>query len=146
MDASSLAQELIKNLYISNYESLDKVVPGLLRPGDVIVKCAQELPDPISPNHIIVNWDIQDVPNQLLTPYIYSLVNLIISYLDSGKKVLVYCHMGISRSATLVAAVMMKKLGITSDEAIYLVSQKRPIINPNNGFRKQLKALNFYFK
>lgn len=145
MDAS-LAQELIKNLYISNYESLDAVIASGLRYGDVIVKCAKELPDPTSTKHIIVSWDIDDVPQQILTPYIYNLVDLIISYLNAGKRVLVYCHMGISRSATLAAAVLMKKLNITSDEAIYLISQKRPIVNPNSGFREQLKALNFYFK
>jgi hypothetical protein len=47
--------------------------------------------------------------------------------------------MGISRSATVVAAYLMFRHGLTPDEAITWLRICRPIINPNSGFREQLQ-------
>ena len=50
--------------------------------------------------------------------------------------VLVHCYAGISRSATVVIAYLMKKREIGHRQAISLVSQYRPQINPNPGLDK----------
>ena len=49
-----------------------------------------------------------------------------------------HCMAGVSRSATLVIAYIMKKYKMSLDEAKKLVEAKRPFINPNPGFIKQL--------
>lgn len=46
---------------------------------------------------------------------------------------------GVSRSATLVIAYMMKRYRLSLKEAEQLVRSKRPFINPNPGFMKQLQ-------
>ena len=46
--------------------------------------------------------------------------------------------MGISRSATLVIAYLIKKNLIGAREALKYVEEKRSIVFPNNGFLKQL--------
>uniref|UniRef100_A0A3Q3QBE5 Dual specificity protein phosphatase n=2 Tax=Monopterus albus TaxID=43700 RepID=A0A3Q3QBE5_MONAL len=61
--------------------------------------------------------------------------------LSSGGKVLVHCHVGVSRSATLVLAYLMLKQNLTLVEAICAVKDKRGII-PNRGFLRQLIKLN----
>jgi len=50
--------------------------------------------------------------------------------------VLVHCHMGVSRSATVVIAYLMKYFHMTHREAYNFVKKKRSVINPNEGFRK----------
>jgi hypothetical protein len=54
--------------------------------------------------------------------------------------VLVHCHEGISRSATVVIAYLMWKYSMPMDDAYALVSRARPLIRPNIGFQEQLSV------
>ncbi|KAM8885539.1 dual specificity protein phosphatase 26-like [Spinachia spinachia] len=60
--------------------------------------------------------------------------------LSRGGKVLVHCHVGVSRSATLVLAYLMLKQDLTLVEAICAVKDNRGVI-PNRGFLRQLIRL-----
>lgn len=60
---------------------------------------------------------------------------------QADKVVLVHCAAGISRSATLVIAHLMLRNKWTYAEAHAHVQRCRPIITPNDGFVKALKAL-----
>ncbi|XP_029998787.1 dual specificity protein phosphatase 26-like [Sphaeramia orbicularis] len=62
------------------------------------------------------------------------------SALSRGGTVLVHCHVGVSRSATLVLAYLMLKQHLTLVEAICAVKENRGII-PNRGFLRQLIKL-----
>lgn len=55
-----------------------------------------------------------------------------------SNKVYVHCVAGISRSASLVIAYIMKTRSMNYSEAFDLVSSKRRVIDPNEGFVKQL--------
>jgi protein-tyrosine phosphatase len=44
-----------------------------------------------------------------------------------GLKVLVHCHAGRSRSVSVVARYLMESMGITAEEALALIQQKRGI-------------------
>lgn len=55
-----------------------------------------------------------------------------------SNKVYVHCVAGISRSATLVIAYVMKTRSMNYNEAFDLVYQKRRVIEPNEGFVRQL--------
>ena len=60
---------------------------------------------------------------------------------DGAKKgyaTLVHCAAGISRSATICIAYMIKQQGMGADEALEYVRSRRPIVCPNAGFRDQL--------
>ena len=46
--------------------------------------------------------------------------------------------MGISRSATVVAAYLTFRHGLTPDQAISWIRLQRPIVHPNPGFQEQL--------
>lgn len=58
------------------------------------------------------------------------------------NKVYVHCVAGISRSASLVIAYVMKTRSMNYTEAYDLVSQKRRIVDPNEGFVRQLVLYN----
>ncbi|GBL76593.1 Protein phosphatase Slingshot [Araneus ventricosus] len=58
---------------------------------------------------------------------------------DEGSKVLVHCKMGISRSASVVIAYVMKAYDWDLQRALEFVKTKRGCIKPNSGFLKQLE-------
>ncbi|KRX94045.1 Dual specificity protein phosphatase 12 [Trichinella pseudospiralis] len=65
------------------------------------------------------------------------------SAIQSKENILVHCQEGISRSATVVAAYLMKKYSIDENEALRRIQAVRSIVRPNIGFMKQL---NLFFK
>jgi len=57
--------------------------------------------------------------------------------LSSGS-ILVHCAAGVSRSASLTVAYVMKQMGLSYEQALELVMKKR-WVSPNQGFEQQLK-------
>jgi hypothetical protein len=56
-------------------------------------------------------------------------------------KLFVHCEVGVSRSATLVTALLMKTEGLSFFEAVSEVRSKRNQVLPNIGFASQLQRL-----
>eukprot|EP01064_Diplonema_japonicum_P032541 TRINITY_DN6146_c2_g1_i1.p1 TRINITY_DN6146_c2_g1~~TRINITY_DN6146_c2_g1_i1.p1 ORF type:complete len:282 (+),score=32.36 TRINITY_DN6146_c2_g1_i1:363-1208(+) len=71
-----------------------------------------------------------------------------LSYLDDARAangvVLVHCRQGISRSATIIIAYLMRMLQIPYKLAKDLVWRRRPVINPNLGFVAALESYQEY--
>ncbi|CAD8166101.1 unnamed protein product [Paramecium octaurelia] len=65
-------------------------------------------------------------------------ITQIIEGLKRGS-VLVHCAAGVSRSASVVIAYLMKTKGLGFQEAFNFVRKKRSVIQPNYGFIKQLR-------
>jgi protein-tyrosine phosphatase len=63
---------------------------------------------------------------------------------EKNEKILVHCHAGRSRSATIVIAYLMKTQKMNLQDAIDHVKEKRKIIRPNEGFMEQLKNFEKY--
>jgi protein-tyrosine phosphatase len=59
---------------------------------------------------------------------------------EQGTCCLVHCKMGVSRSASIVLAYLMKENSWTLEQAYQFAKQRRACINPNDGFRQQLKT------
>ncbi|MDD2899024.1 MAG: dual specificity protein phosphatase family protein [Desulfuromonadaceae bacterium] len=60
-----------------------------------------------------------------------------------GLKVLVHCHAGRSRSVSVVARYLMESMGITAEEALALIQQKRDIYL-SQGIEEILKLMPCY--
>jgi len=91
---------------------------------------------------------IQDSPTEDISLYFNSTYDFIESFISKGQNVLVNCHAGISRSTTLILNWIIRSWYETCPEnlnpynavmeALEFVRQRRPIVNPNIGFMKQL--------
>jgi len=84
----------------------------------------------------IREWDVEETD---LLKYWDETYNFIHGAMQMGGKVLVHCKMGISRSASTVCSFAMKYFGWSLTRALSHTKERRGIINPNAGFREQLK-------
>jgi protein-tyrosine phosphatase len=80
----------------------------------------------------------EDVEEQNLAKYFDQSHHFIRHHISKGHQVLVHCQAGVSRSATMCIAYLMKEMGLTFLQAYACVKEVRPIISPNYGFVAQL--------
>ena len=73
---------------------------------------------------------------------IYSIFEACFAFIDkirfSGRRLLVHCHAGVSRSTTICVAYLMRTEGLKYEQAMKWVTKCRPVVAPNLGFLSQL--------
>jgi len=79
-----------------------------------------------------------DVANYDMTQHFDEAITFIEEQLNAGRNVLVHCHAGVSRSATIMIAYLMTKNQWGYKEALAYLRTKRKWVRPNPGFEKQL--------
>lgn len=82
-------------------------------------------------------FHVDDHPMSNIARFFGRTTDFIDEGLSRSGLVVVNCVMGWSRSATVVAAYLMMKKGMSSAEALQTIRQSRPI-RPNPGFLQQL--------
>ncbi|CAK86134.1 unnamed protein product (macronuclear) [Paramecium tetraurelia] len=92
----------------------------------------------MGPKYQQVYLDIHDNMNSQISNVFEKSYLFIENALKSQQNVLVHCAAGISRSATLVLAYLMKSYQYTLEQALRYLKQKRPYVRPNPGFLLQL--------
>uniref|UniRef100_A0A3Q2ZT44 Zgc:153044 n=1 Tax=Kryptolebias marmoratus TaxID=37003 RepID=A0A3Q2ZT44_KRYMA len=93
---------------------------------------------PPPPGVEYVHIPVSDTPLSPLRDHFSEVADKIRSTAEGGGRVLVHCNAGVSRSAALCMAYLMKHRGVTLMEAHGWVRSCRPIVRPNPGFWKQL--------
>ena len=78
----------------------------------------------VTMNTLVKNNEVDDFINQ--------------ARLDGGK-ILIHCKLGISRSAAIIIAYLIKYYGLNFNSALKFIKKQRDRINPNKGFMEQLK-------
>jgi dual specificity phosphatase 12 len=134
------------------YQSMDEVYPNMFvgsfaaaknsnllqQHGITHVVNATGSPRSLFPDLTYHFVPIEDTPNVNILQHIPSTVDFIHNALSQNGRVLVHCMAGISRSASLAIAYIMKTDSLTFEQAFSQVTTKRRIICPNLGFRRQL--------
>lgn len=142
---------------VARTPSFNEILPRLFL-GDIFIATNK---DEISRLGItdMITVEIKPLPANILAPTVkrYLYINVmdhskqdILSHFETSNefietalktpsnKVYVHCVAGISRSASLVIAYIMKTRSMNYNEAFELVSQKRRVVDPNEGFVMQL--------
>ncbi|KGL79395.1 Dual specificity protein phosphatase 8, partial [Tinamus guttatus] len=94
-------------------------------------------PDFISDSHFM-RIPVNDNYCEKLLPWLDKSIEFIDKAKVSSCQVIVHCLAGISRSATIAIAYIMKTMGMSSDDAYRFVKDRRPSISPNFNFLGQL--------
>ncbi|XP_074658986.1 dual specificity protein phosphatase 19-like [Tubulanus polymorphus] len=87
---------------------------------------------------------ILDLPNTNISEHFVDAIQFIDKARSKGGSVLVHCNAGVSRSATIVIAYLMKIERLSYDDAYDLARSARECIRPNDGFVQQLRTYERY--
>ncbi|KAG8439279.1 hypothetical protein GDO86_005481 [Hymenochirus boettgeri] len=95
------------------------------------------------PNHFEGNFQYKSIPVEDshkadISSWFNEAIDFIDSVKNAGGRVFVHCQAGISRSATICLAYLMRTNRVKLDEAFEFVKQRRSIISPNFSFMGQL--------
>ncbi|KAI6076847.1 DUS1 phosphatase, partial [Asarcornis scutulata] len=95
------------------------------------------------PNHFEGHYQYKSIPVEDnhkadISSWFNEAIDFIDSVKNDGGRVFVHCQAGISRSATICLAYLMRTNRVKLDEAFEFVKQRRSIISPNFSFMGQL--------
>ena len=85
-----------------------------------------------------VHYAMDDVSDEDLLSHMDECVDFIYSVHKKGGRIVVHCIAGVSRSASICLAYLMKHYRWSLRKAFLHVQALRPVIRPNNGFWRQL--------
>lgn len=97
---------------------------------------------PDDPELIYLKIPVLDIPSEEIAAHFDKAINFIEESVNHGHGVLIHCVYGVSRSSTLMCAYLMRKKFMTQRQAVHFVKQRRPQVDPNDGFLIQLTAFN----
>jgi protein-tyrosine phosphatase len=89
---------------------------------------------------------IDDDKDEKISQHFFDVHKIISEALSQNKNVIVHCAAGMSRSPTLVIAYLMIENRWSYEAAYGYVRSRRGIVEPNIGFAKQLKSLEYRLK
>lgn len=149
----SYSQPIMNNIY-GNYFEIDEVYPNIFI-GNFSSACQPDKLQNLGVTHIVtvlsgvgemypdkfkyLTIDICDRNYSDIKQYFENSNCFIDNAINNGGKVFVHCKSGISRSATIVLAYLIKVKKMPLNLALNSIKSKRKIINPNDGFIAQLK-------
>jgi protein-tyrosine phosphatase len=82
---------------------------------------------------------VLDCYSEDISIYLNNACDFIDYGLKQGVSTLVHCHGGVSRSASVVIAWLIRSKGMTYNDAYHYVKARRKTISPNKSFERQLR-------
>jgi predicted protein tyrosine phosphatase len=130
------------NVYLGDFRAADDL--PLLKEKNItaIVNCAFNLPSKFKKDITYLNLKLADEKNVQIIPALENAYNFIKE--DPNRQILVHCVHGSSRSGSTVIFYLMKDKKWDYETCFNYVKERRNIIKPNEGFKKQL--IDYYNK
>lgn len=138
LDDAFEATQIVDNLWVGDRRSCCNKKSLIDHNIQMIVSAVQGAVahHPFSFNYEKAN--LVDVDGENILNDIERLLPQIRRSIQEKQGVLVHCMQGASRSATIVAAYLIKYHRMGADEALDFMREKRSLVNPNQGYRDQL--------
>lgn len=134
--------QVTPNLFIGDHNAASNI--EILKNYGItnIVNCAIEIPNYFAayPDSFgYINLNLEDADDNISIPlkHAYSYITKVLK-LNPNSKILVHCHMGKSRSASVVIYYLMKSQGLSYNRALAKLKESRPIVQPNAHYSKTL--------
>lgn len=102
-----------------------------------VINCTHDAPNFHQDKNIkYLQIPIDDHPEQPIFNYFQQATEFALASLKNqdSPNILVHCQFGVSRSATITIAILMKLGCFSFSKAINMVQVRRPQVNPNMGF------------
>ena len=133
--------QVTNNLFISGYNfASDR--QALERHGiSHIVNMTFEYRNSFPEEFHYLRVQAKDVLSQRLGPRFREIAAFVASATNSGRKALVHCQLGVSRSASGVLACLMINDRMRLADAIQLLRSRKHDVDPNPAFVRELRAL-----
>lgn len=140
---------IVDNIILGN--ACDASFYSRLKDANVgtIINVTKEIPNYFDKEFEYHKIHLNDQNHENFSNHIFERVNAFISIqtdriknnseYDNRRNILIHCYMGSSRSATIVAAYMIKKYGYTVEECVKILRSKRDIVNINTQFAENLR-------
>ncbi|KAF2854079.1 hypothetical protein T440DRAFT_505137 [Plenodomus tracheiphilus IPT5] len=134
VDFATLAQRLKPTSFLPESPSASKTAPAMkVTPPRKVILDGQTY---TTPEYIHVPWE----HNTDIVPDLYKLVKMMDDHLKQGRRVLIHCQCGVSRSASLIVAYGLYKDPQMSVQEAYDKAKKRSKwIGPNMNLIMQLQ-------
>ncbi|XP_040324903.1 dual specificity protein phosphatase 21 [Herpailurus yagouaroundi] len=136
--------QITSSLYISNGVSANN--QGMLSSNHIttVINVSAEVVNTFYKDIQYVQVPVADVPSSRLCDFFDPIADHIHSVEMQQGRTLLHCAAGVSRSAAICLAYLMKYHAMSLLDAHAWTKSCRPIIRPNNGFWEQL--IHYEFK
>lgn len=134
------ATEIIPGVWISGLEPLFTPFLGEIDSVMTILpfgRVDELILDSLLKNKIRHRIQIEDEPEAPIEHYFVSSALWIQKQRNRGRKVLIHCAKGKSRSTTVIMSYMIQYPN--PDDLLFMIKQERTIVNPNSGFMEKLR-------
>ncbi len=135
------ASQITRYIYLGSYERGAKSFEGLKVLGityNLIIGHQDTMPIPFPAQFNYKFVELSDHHKANIDEYFDECIRFIEDAIANNSNILINCYAGVSRSATIVIAYLIKSMCLNYMEAYETVRKGRHWINPNKGFREQL--------
>jgi hypothetical protein len=137
------ASRILKNLFLGSYEHAASLEDGLKLLGITHVLSIgnlDQMPSKFPHKFQYLQIELDDAKSARIENHFEKALKFIKKALETeNNNVLVHCWAGVSRSATIIMAYLIKHYCLTYTESFETVRKARHWVSPNQGFREKLK-------
>ena len=134
--------QVIPNLFISNeIQARDRHLLLENRIQVVICLSARKSKIQYQKHFQYFAYPVKDDPHLFILSGLQRLIKMVVVLLSKKKRVLIFDESGVSKSLTVVLAIMIRYGRKSLEESFRILEEKAVLANPNIGFLLQLKKL-----
>ena len=135
---------IIDNIYLgSAFNAADKKLLELNH-FDMIINATKSISNYFPDDFTYHNYPADDLDGGSLKEHYENFYQTVLAFEnqnDGSAKILVHCYAGRSRSAALVLYYLTKRYQMTITEALELLTKKRPLVNINQEFIREIQEI-----